>query len=69
MRSVVVLPQPDGPSSVTKLPSAMSSDILCTAVKSPKRLTMLVRETALTGRVLRLGKAGPAIAAGPGRGG
>jgi hypothetical protein len=64
MRSVVVLPQPDGPSSVTKAASGMPSDRRCTAVKSPKRFTMSLRSTALT-RSSR--KSGPAAGAGPGR--
>ena len=31
MRSVVVLPQPDGPSSVTSLPASMKSEMSLTA--------------------------------------
>jgi hypothetical protein len=31
MRSVVVLPQPDGPSSVTSRPASMSSEMPSTA--------------------------------------
>ena len=42
MRSVVVLPQPEGPSSTTNLPSSSSSDESRTAMKSPKRLCRLV---------------------------
>ena len=38
MRSVVVFPQPDGPSIVKNWPRGMSSSISRTAVKSPKRL-------------------------------
>src|SRR5438552_2181054 len=37
MRKVVVLPQPDGPSSTKKSPSAMVKEDSRTAVKSPKR--------------------------------
>src|SRR5512133_2345516 len=37
MRSVVVLPQPDGPSSTKNSPSAIRNDESRTAVKSPKR--------------------------------
>src|SRR5947208_17035796 len=39
MRSVVVLPQPDGPTSVTNSRSAISMFRSCTAVTGPKRLT------------------------------
>ena len=35
MRSVVVLPQPLGPISDTRLPAATSMSIPCTAVKAP----------------------------------
>ena len=35
MRSVVVLPQPDGPSSVTSSPGATRNDTSSTAVTSP----------------------------------
>ena len=35
MRSVVVLPQPDGPSSTTNSPSATDRDTSFTAWKSP----------------------------------
>jgi hypothetical protein len=35
IRRVVVLPQPDGPSSVTNLPASMENDTLSTAVTSP----------------------------------
>ena len=38
MRSVVVLPEPDAPSSVRNSPAAMSSDRSSTAAKSPNRL-------------------------------
>src|SRR5947208_14970705 len=38
MRSVVVLPQPDGPSSAKKLPRSISSERSSTAVVSSKRL-------------------------------
>ena len=34
-RNVVVLPQPEGPSSVTNSPGAMSKPMLSTAVTSP----------------------------------
>src|SRR5438105_1578724 len=53
MRSVVVLPQPEGPSSTKHSPSAMVNEDARTAVKSPKRFcrfssrisaTTLVRE-------------------------
>ena len=40
MRSVVVLPQPDGPSSVTNSPGSTDRSILLTATTLPKwRLT------------------------------
>ena len=35
MRSVVVLPQPEGPSSVTSLPASMEKLTLSTAVTAP----------------------------------
>ena len=35
MRSIVVLPQPDGPSSVTSVPAAMANETSSTAVTSP----------------------------------
>jgi hypothetical protein len=38
MRSVVVLPPPDGPSSVSRRPSATDSDTSSTARTAPKRL-------------------------------
>ncbi len=43
MRSVVVLPQPDGPSSTKKAPSATVRLVSRTAMKSPKRLCRLSR--------------------------
>src|SRR6266705_2952455 len=47
MRSVVVLPQPDGPSSVVKLARGMSSDTSSTAAAAApgKRLTRLTTRT------------------------
>src|ERR1700761_6291332 len=38
MRSVVVLPQPEGPRRHTTSPAATDRATLCTAVKLPKRL-------------------------------
>src|SRR5688500_5983335 len=38
MRSIVVLPQPDGPSNAKKLPCSISSETPLTATTSPKRL-------------------------------
>ena len=35
MRSVVVLPQPEGPSSVTSLPAAIVKEMSFTAATSP----------------------------------
>jgi len=35
MRRIVVLPQPDGPSSVTSVPAPMSNETLSTAVTWP----------------------------------
>ena len=35
MRSVVVLPQPEGPSSVTSVPAAIENEISLTAATSP----------------------------------
>ncbi len=42
MRKVVVLPQPEGPSSTKKLPSSMVSVLSRTATKSAKALCRLV---------------------------
>ncbi len=44
--SVVVLPEPLGPSSVTKLPAGMSSETSSTAVTAPKRLVSRSRRSA-----------------------
>ena len=38
IRSVVVLPQPEGPSSMKNSPSSMVKDDACTAVKAPNSL-------------------------------
>src|SRR4030081_3653554 len=57
MRSVVVLPQPDGPTSTTNSLSAMSRSMPRTASVSSKRLTTLRSDTcAMT--ALTLGGAG-----------
>ena len=40
MRSVVDLPQPEGPSSTQKLPAAMSRSMSARATESPQRLWM-----------------------------
>ena len=47
-RSVVVLPEPDGPSSVKNSPCATSRSTWSTAVKSPKRLTSPARRMSGT---------------------
>jgi hypothetical protein len=44
-RSVVVLPQPDGPSSVTSVPGAISSDRGFSATTSPNRLVTFSNRT------------------------
>jgi hypothetical protein len=46
MRSNVVFPHPDGPSSVKNELSAMSSDTPCSAVTVPYRFTALRMLTA-----------------------
>src|SRR4051812_2797445 len=46
MRSVVVLPHPDGPSSAKKLPRSTSSVRSSTATTSSKRFVTLVRRTS-----------------------
>src|SRR6185312_594100 len=46
IRSVVVLPQPDGPSIEKNSPLGMSTSIPSTAATSPKRLTSPTRETS-----------------------
>ena len=53
MRSSVVLPQPDGPSSASSSPDAMSSDTSRSAWKSPNCLLTL-RISMLMSRLLRL---------------
>src|SRR5512141_1385816 len=40
MRSVVVLPEPDGPSSAKNSPGSMSRSMPCSTVTAPWRLTM-----------------------------
>ena len=45
IRSVVVLPQPDGPSSVSSSPSATSSETWSTARTVPKCLAIASRMT------------------------
>src|SRR5712692_5866950 len=51
MRSVVVLPQPEGPSSVVKLARGISSETSSTAAAAPptKRLVSLTRRTCVSG--------------------
>ncbi len=44
-RSVVVLPQPDGPSSVTSVPGSMVNDTSLTAVTPPYSLETLRNST------------------------
>ena len=46
IRSVVVLPQPDGPMIAMNSPAAISRSRRCTAVKSPNRLTTPERITS-----------------------
>ena len=53
MRSVVVLPQPDGPSRAKNSPSPMDRSSLSTAVTSPKRLVTPSIATAATGSVMQ----------------
>jgi len=53
MRSVVVLPQPLGPSSVKNSPRSMSSVSSRTAVNSPKRFVTASRRTLVRGAVPR----------------
>src|SRR5882762_11077728 len=48
MRSVVVLPQPDGPSSETNSPRVSASVARSTAVKAPKRQVTSRRTSLLT---------------------
>src|SRR3989304_727568 len=45
MRSVVVFPQPDGPSRVMKCPSGTSSETLSTATVAPSRFVTPFRRT------------------------
>src|SRR5467141_2079574 len=49
IRSVVVLPQPEGPSSETNSPRARASVARSTAVKAPKRQVTSRRASLLTG--------------------
>src|SRR6185295_7639276 len=48
IRNVVVLPQPEGPSSTKNSPSAMVNDDARTAVKSPKRFCTLSSRISAT---------------------
>src|SRR5262249_39441148 len=48
MRSVVVLPQPDGPRKTTNSPSVISSERLLTTARSPNDFVMLLRETLIS---------------------
>src|SRR2546430_305267 len=65
MRSVVVLPQPDGPSSTTNLPSSSTSEESRTAVKSAKRLCrFLMRISAMVLALWQLAGDGVADDAG-----
>ena len=48
IRSVVVLPQPDGPSSEKNSPRAMSRSSASTTVSSPKTLVSPRRLTAVS---------------------
>src|SRR4051794_18803793 len=49
MRSSVVLPQPDGPSSAKNSPARMSSESLSTAVKPPNRfVTRSMRNSGMS---------------------
>ena len=50
MRKVVVLPQPDGPSSDTNSPDCSSSEKSLTAWKLPKLLPMFFRTSLLMSR-------------------
>ena len=49
IRSIVVLPEPDGPSIEKNSPSAMSRSTPATAVTSPKRLVTPRSDTAVPG--------------------
>src|SRR5436190_10683584 len=65
MRSVVVLPQPEGPSSTTNLPSSSTSEESFTAVKSAKRFCrLLMRISAMSGPFRQLAADGEADDAG-----
>src|ERR1044072_3669492 len=48
MRSVVVLPHPDGPSRLKNSPSSMSSDRSSTAATSPKSFETRSRRTSIS---------------------
>ncbi|MEZ5721521.1 MAG: hypothetical protein R3D59_07545 [Paracoccaceae bacterium] len=45
IRMIVVLPQPEGPSSVTSVPGAMSRSSGCSATTAPKCLVTLSKRT------------------------
>ena len=51
MRSIVVLPEPDGPSSEKNSPAPMSSETSSTATTEPKRLVTRAPRSR-TGRVV-----------------
>src|SRR4030095_3022826 len=64
MRRMVVLPEPDGPSSVRNSPSRMSRSIPSTAVTGPKRLEIPRHRTATSpcGSLMRRLPPAPAAA-------
>src|SRR6476469_5244488 len=49
IRSSVVLPQPDGPRNVTRLPRGTSRETSSSAVKRPNRLVMPVSDRKVAG--------------------
>ena len=62
IRSAVVLPQPDGPSSATSSPGAISSDIPSSALDAPKVRVSSRSDTLVPSRVPATGPAVPAAA-------
>src|SRR5215207_700611 len=58
IRSAVVLPEPEGPTSTMNSPSAMSSESARTASTSPKRLETSLKRTPATSGPLALHRSG-----------
>src|SRR5262249_20096744 len=67
MRSNVVLPHPDGPSSTKNSPSCTLREMPSTAVTGPKRLVILLAATEATATSMATRRTEPPAVTGPGR--